>query len=476
LFAKFRNIPRKLRSLDSEDFEKYTYDKQGNLVKARVSSPGSVGYVANNFTCWHCIDPSGQYIENIPPYYKLANEMRYRAFFGSTDGIENKNTPYLDSKEDWEWIPYEYYYDNNVSSGPSNGEPNYGSVAAFLDGQKPKASTSNQLNYFSIMGVSSDTSIASDDDSPGVWKVDITYISKQGRTKIIETSMGAASKSDLYRQLDKEKQTKLNIYNYSIKEKLPPYKGPSYSIVTEWDSEKDTDEMTPDRILDFEIIKIKKLTYIIPACPAGPERTHHYYSRTDFRKNGEYIISNLDYTFFDTRWKPNFSGNDFDPFTNQPILPKIDLSGIFHKTFDELDALEKEYRSLYKAKMAEEAKIEGKNYDIIYKATIRMEELKDKRDGMFAGNSLFLGFVQRIEQATGESGAFLAVYPEDYPCAENPSRIEPYWINYWLYGRILWNSTKDLGAQEQRLRYQDFYEWPEKSADEILNEENGNVF
>ena len=451
--------------------------------------------------------------------------MRYRAFFGSVDGIENKNTPYLDSKEDWEWIPYEYYYDTSVSSGPSNGEPNYGSVAAFLDNQKPTASSTSQpLNYFSVMNASSDTSIASGDNTPGMWKVFITYISKQGKTRTIETSMGAASKSNLYNQLDKEKQSNSNIYSYYIDKKLPPYQGPVFIFPTQqirwdnlsngapytlsgnqkygpffvkgsadelhnvgddtsvivpiWDSEKDTDNMTPDRILDVEIIKIKKITYRIPACSAGPEQTHYSYSRTDFRKNGEYVISNLDYTFFDTRWKPewkpNFSGNDFDPFTNLPILKKIDLASVFRKTFAELDALKKEFFSLYKAKAAEEAKGLDKNYDIIYKATIRMQELSDKIAQIYGAT--YLSFVQELEYATGESGAFLAVTPEFYPCAENPGHIDPYWINYWLYGRILWNSTKDLGAKEQRLRYQDFYEWPEKSAGAILNEANGNVF
>lgn len=108
LFVKFRNIPRKLKGLDCEDFVRYVYDSNGNIVRS-VKPPGSVGKIENNFTCWHCIDASGKYMTEIPAYYKLANEMRYRAFFGSNDGIENKNIPYLDSKNDWEWIPYEYY-------------------------------------------------------------------------------------------------------------------------------------------------------------------------------------------------------------------------------------------------------------------------------------------------------------------------------------------------------------------------------
>ena len=107
IYLKFRNIPRKLKSVDSEDFERYIYDRNGNLIKS--SRPASsVGQIANNFTCWHCVDSSGNFT-SLPPYYQAANEMRYRAFFGSSDGIENKNTLFLDTKEDWEWIPYEYY-------------------------------------------------------------------------------------------------------------------------------------------------------------------------------------------------------------------------------------------------------------------------------------------------------------------------------------------------------------------------------
>lgn len=113
IYLKFRNIPRKLKSIDSENFERYIYDRNGNLV--RSSRPASsVGQIANNFTCWHCVDSSGNFTA-LPPYYRAANEMRYRAFFGSSDGMENKNSLYLDTKEDWEWIPYEYYSDSNAN-------------------------------------------------------------------------------------------------------------------------------------------------------------------------------------------------------------------------------------------------------------------------------------------------------------------------------------------------------------------------
>ena len=108
LYVKFRNIPRKIKGIDSEKFVRYIYTKKGGIGKS-VMPAGSIGRIENNFTCWHCINSSGEYMTDIPAYYKLANEMRYRAFFGSNDGIENKNIEYLDSKNDWEWIPYEYF-------------------------------------------------------------------------------------------------------------------------------------------------------------------------------------------------------------------------------------------------------------------------------------------------------------------------------------------------------------------------------
>jgi len=470
LFVKFRNIPRKLRSLDSEDFEKYTYDKQGNLVKARVSSPGSVGYVANNFTCWHCIDPSGQYLENIPPYYKLANEMRYRAFFGSVDGIENKNTPYLDSKEDWEWIPYEYYYDNNV---PANGSTtNYGAIAAFLDGQKPKASSSSQpLNYFSIME-SSDVSIQQEDGS-GFWRVILTFRTKE-ETKIVRDLVYALSRSDLFARLQKFRETiqldvSMDVNDVALLSELQN-KDPDYSFHNEWDEELDVNEMTPDRIIDFELIKIKAAIYRIPACEAGPERTQYVYTKTTFNKDGSYLRAYLDYEFGRFYWR--LYDYQIDPITQKLIIQRINLSSIVHEIFDEIDSLEKERISLSGAKQSEEYKLNFQNrpdlvnYQIIYDADKRIREIDDRLDQIWRTYPLER-FFRKIEIATTEDGAFLAVNPASYPCAEHPSRIEPSNIRFGIYGRIKWNSSKDLGSQRQRIRYQNFSDWPEISIEEM---------
>jgi hypothetical protein len=140
IYLKFRNIPRKLKSIDSEDFDRYIYDRNGNTFKSSVDM-SSVGQIANNFTCWHCVDSSGNFT-SLPPYYQAANEMRYRAFFGSNDGIENKNTIFLDTKEDWEWIPYEYYSGSTFYFNPAPTDPTPLSV------QSSPLSASSQIMSF----------------------------------------------------------------------------------------------------------------------------------------------------------------------------------------------------------------------------------------------------------------------------------------------------------------------------------------
>lgn len=109
LRARFRNMPRQLQSVDSEDFDKYVYDFKGNISRGigTNSRARSVGQLANNFVCWKCIDKDGEFVEP-PPFIKTMNEMHYRAFFGSVDKIEHKSES-MDSQYAWEWIPYEFY-------------------------------------------------------------------------------------------------------------------------------------------------------------------------------------------------------------------------------------------------------------------------------------------------------------------------------------------------------------------------------
>ena len=102
-----------------------------NFYKKYIVSPnGSVSYggvggtdempIKNSFYSWFCnyIDRGTNTLNTvIPPYYMMLNEMIFRGFFGSADGIEFKTTT-LKTQYPHEWIPYEYdnaiVCDNNV--------------------------------------------------------------------------------------------------------------------------------------------------------------------------------------------------------------------------------------------------------------------------------------------------------------------------------------------------------------------------
>lgn len=108
---KFRIIPRKLKTIDPI-YQRYVYDYNGNLGKDLIPAPGGPMY--NGLSVWRCIDAkqgSNNFGKMIDPplFFKLQNEMIFRAFFGSIDGIEIKNSPISEAKEFWEWIPYEYF-------------------------------------------------------------------------------------------------------------------------------------------------------------------------------------------------------------------------------------------------------------------------------------------------------------------------------------------------------------------------------
>ena len=105
LYVKFRNIPRKLKGIDNH-YDKQVPNKDGDLVD--VVNPAAGGPVYNNLTFWNCI--SADEFKYVPPtdYLKVQNEMIYRAFFNSVDGIEHKSAM-LESLYPWEWIPYEYF-------------------------------------------------------------------------------------------------------------------------------------------------------------------------------------------------------------------------------------------------------------------------------------------------------------------------------------------------------------------------------
>jgi hypothetical protein len=102
---RFGNIPRKVKEYDRW-YKRYVPNYWGKLAGA-TPSIGEGGRPWPSFDCWECFDNNGAIIP-LPDQYKIMNEMLFRAYFGSADGIENKNSLMSDTRESWEWIPYEY--------------------------------------------------------------------------------------------------------------------------------------------------------------------------------------------------------------------------------------------------------------------------------------------------------------------------------------------------------------------------------
>ena len=80
--------------------------------------------IKNSFYSWFCnyINRGADTLETmIPPYYMMLNEMIFRGFFGSNDGLELKSST---SKTQYphEWIPYEY--DNSIACASVDNELN----------------------------------------------------------------------------------------------------------------------------------------------------------------------------------------------------------------------------------------------------------------------------------------------------------------------------------------------------------------
>jgi hypothetical protein len=67
----------------------------------------------NDFYIWKCIEKDitnnkARASTSLPEFLQLQNEMAFRAFYGSLDGIENKSR-IMESLYAWELIPYEYF-------------------------------------------------------------------------------------------------------------------------------------------------------------------------------------------------------------------------------------------------------------------------------------------------------------------------------------------------------------------------------
>jgi len=113
LKIKFKRIPRQLKDSDT-DFDRYTPDDDGKLTKSLKPAPG--GPHDNNMKIWKCLDRNTGASCALPAYYRMANEMVFRAFFGSADAVEHGGQDFIRSREDAAWIPYGY----GIKNDPTN--------------------------------------------------------------------------------------------------------------------------------------------------------------------------------------------------------------------------------------------------------------------------------------------------------------------------------------------------------------------
>lgn len=113
---RFGNIPRKVKEYD-KSYKRYTPNIWGKLGKAQISI-GAGGPTWASFDYWSCFNEMGSTLSVLPDQYKLMNEMLFRSYYGSVDGIEHKNSILSDTKQSWEWIPYEYDLRQEATTNP----------------------------------------------------------------------------------------------------------------------------------------------------------------------------------------------------------------------------------------------------------------------------------------------------------------------------------------------------------------------
>jgi len=121
LKIQFRKIPRQIRGVDLSNTV-YRYGKAGPYRQTNYGNPPSPteldivsgeGSLNNDFYIWKCVEKDivtkqARASTSLPEFLQLQNEMAFRAFYGSLDGIENKSR-IMESLYAWELIPYEYF-------------------------------------------------------------------------------------------------------------------------------------------------------------------------------------------------------------------------------------------------------------------------------------------------------------------------------------------------------------------------------
>jgi len=113
IMVRFKYITRKLLNLDNY-FEKYIINTRGDSIYISSNRLLDESPIKNYFFSWFCnaVDMGTETVKSaVPPFYKMLNEMIFRSFFGSVDGIELKSI-YSKTQHPHDWIPYEY--DNSL--------------------------------------------------------------------------------------------------------------------------------------------------------------------------------------------------------------------------------------------------------------------------------------------------------------------------------------------------------------------------
>jgi len=140
LKVKIRKLPRLVRGMDMlSTIFRYgievpyrAYPRRSALepldpfiVVSAGSFSGGVNVINNDFHYWKCMEIDNTTNTLIPSstplFFQLMNEMMYRAFYGSVDGIEIKTNDMI-SQFLWELIPYEFFTKPKIISEPPLGD------------------------------------------------------------------------------------------------------------------------------------------------------------------------------------------------------------------------------------------------------------------------------------------------------------------------------------------------------------------
>lgn len=131
--VKFRKIPRILRGIDFlgtifrySSTGQYRQEISSNPLQPLETTIGQ-GRLNNNMYMWECLEknPNGKLekSDQLPELMKLMNEMTFRAFFGSMDGIENRNKDIMHNEFAHQLIPFEFFTKPPPPLNPTTPSP-----------------------------------------------------------------------------------------------------------------------------------------------------------------------------------------------------------------------------------------------------------------------------------------------------------------------------------------------------------------